>query len=109
MSEDLSEVRAASIDALTRASSLLLDTELDEDMRRRGWDPELTSDIADGMLACRSRIENGWIPGPNYAGQWVRLVMERIESTIPPDPLDHSIEEVSVAVRRLTERSLASP
>lgn len=109
MGEDLTDVRAESVEALSRASSLLLTTELNEDMKNRGSDAELASYIANAMIDCRSRIEAGWMPGPNYGGQWVRLVMERITSTIPPDSLDRSIEEVSVALRHLAEADRACP
>lgn len=101
MGLDVAELKAASIEALARVSSLLLTTEIDAEMQGRGWTPQLAAFIANSMIECRSKIEDGWLPGPDYGTQWARLVLERITRTREIDQLDRGVDEASDAVERL--------
>lgn len=102
----LDDLRAAAIEALGQAISLLKDTELDDAMKARGWTPELAGLVAEGMTECRTRIEAGWTPPARSGGQWIRLMMDSIDTN--DDPLLQAVSQGGAAVSAFGNAAEAS-
>jgi hypothetical protein len=104
--QEKDDQRTRAIEELSRAISLLNETDLDQEMLDRGWTSELATFVATRMSECRSRIEGGWTPGGNYGGQWIRLMSDRI---VGDDDLNRAIEEAARSVNLLAAKPGQSP
>jgi hypothetical protein len=93
------DLRAAAIEALSSAISLLERTDLDEALQAHGWSPELAEFIAGQMIECRTRIEEGWTPPPQSGGGWIRIMMDSINTN--DDPLLQAVTRGGAAVTAL--------
>jgi hypothetical protein len=97
--EQVGDLRAAAIEALSRAISLLEGTDLDEALQAHGWSPKLAGFIAGQMIECRTRIEEGWTPPPQSGGGWIRIMMDSINTN--DDPLLQAVTKGGAAVTAL--------
>jgi len=93
------DLRAAAIEALRHAISLLESTDLDDAMQAHGWSPKLAAFVAGQMIECRTRIEEGWTPPPRSGGGWIRLMMDSIDTN--DDLLLQAVTQGGAAVTAL--------